>query len=89
MVDSGEIESFSNGITVRNTYDIETNTFRSRFSINLQETGTFFLANTRFSVNDFSEIVISGGVYELGFIEILSSIENANQDGGYQFVVTE
>ncbi|MFD1061856.1 hypothetical protein ACFQ1Q_01260 [Winogradskyella litorisediminis] len=87
--DFGQVEVNSQFNLVRAFYDETTHSFRSRFSINLRESGTFFLANSRFGFNDFTQVIISGGVYELGFVELRTSIENANAEGAYEFQVIE
>ena len=76
-------------ITVRSYYDAMTNSFRSKFSITLKESGTFFLSDNRFGFNDFRGITISGGIFELGFVQINTSINNANTDGAFEITVIE
>lgn len=89
ITESGAIEPNGQNIEVKNFYDESTNSFKSRFSINLQESGTFFLSNTRLIFDDSRQIRISGGIYELGYIEITTSIQNANTEGAYMFEVIE
>lgn len=83
----GLIESFNDVLQVRNTYDATTNTFRSKFSITLKEEGTFYISSDRFNFEDFRAITIYGGVVELGVVSITTSIANAEDNGGYKFVV--
>lgn len=83
----GRIESFNDILQVRNTYDANTNTFRSKFSITLKEEGTFYISSDRFNFEDLGAITIYGGVVELGVVSITTSIDNAEDNGGYKFVV--
>jgi len=83
----GIVENFGNIIQIRNVYDSDTNTFRSQFSITLKETGTYYLSGNRFNIEEFRPISISGGIFELGFVTITTSILNAEENGGYKFVV--
>ncbi|MBT8244579.1 MAG: hypothetical protein HKP48_05875 [Winogradskyella sp.] len=83
----GIVESFGDIIQIRNFYDTDTNTFRSKFSITLKETGTYYLSSNQFNFEDFRGISISGGIYELGFVTITTNILNTEENGGYIFVV--
>ncbi len=86
---TGTTEVNSEFINVINVYDSDSDSFKSTFSITLKETGTFFLSDKRFGFDDFSGIRISGGVFELGFVEINTSIQNSNAEGAYEFIVNE
>jgi hypothetical protein len=83
----GLTEVNGNFMQIRSYYDSNTNTFISEFSITLKESGTFFISDNRFGLNDYRGIFITGGVLELGFAQIKSPIQNANEDGGYRFTV--
>ena len=83
----GITEVNGNFMQIRSYYDSNTNTFISEFSITLKESGTFFISDNRFGLNDYRGIFITGGVLELGFAQIKSAIQNANEDGGYRFTV--
>lgn len=83
----GLTEVNGNFMQIRSYYDSNTNTFISEFSITLKESGTFFISDNRFGLNDYRGIFITGGVLELGFAQIKSAIQNANEDGGYRFTV--
>ena len=83
----GLTEVNGNFMQIRSYYDSNTNTFISEFSITLKESGTFFIYDNRFGLNDYRGIFITGGVLELGFAQIKSAILNANEDGGYRFTV--
>ena len=83
----GLTEVNGNFMQIRSYYDSNTNTFISEFSITLKVSGTFFISDNRFGLNDYRGIFITGGVLELGFAQIKSAIQNANEDGGYRFTV--
>ena len=74
---------FAPSIQVISTYN-GTN-FKSKFGIQLKERGTFFLSSER--IRDNGLIRITGGSADKGFVEILTSIKNADVDGMYKIVV--
>lgn len=86
-ISEGIADSFNDIIQIRNVYDAATNSFRSQFSIVLRETGTYYLSSNRFNFNDSGEIIVSGGIFELGFVTISTTILNAEANGGYKFIV--
>lgn len=70
------VEAFFNGESYANTV-----------SITLAETGTFYLAGLRFLQNNDGQLDIDGGVSEFAFVNINSTIVNANSEGGFEFFV--
>ncbi len=62
-------------------------TYKNRFSIMLLEPGTFYLAGDSFKSHNDGKLSITGGVYSLNYVEINSTIVNANENGAYEFVV--
>ena len=85
----GETETNNEFITTRSYYDSATDSFRSQYSITLREAGTYYLSHTRLNFSDLSKIFITGGIFELGFVEITTCIQNSNGDCAYAFEVTE
>ena len=71
-----EVNSFYNGTH-----------FRSKFGIQLKERGTFYLSSVSALDSRNNSIIISGGEYNKGFIDISTKIVNADADGFYKFVV--
>lgn len=59
--------------------------FRSKFGITLKEKGTYYLSSSNTTTN--GSILITGGDYEFGRIEIRSKIINSNEKGLYMFTV--
>ncbi len=85
----GETLTNNSFIITRSFYDATTDSFISSYSITLRETGTFYLSDNRLAINDFRGIFLTGGIYELGFADIKTSIQNANMENAYEFTVTE
>ncbi|SHH61796.1 hypothetical protein [Winogradskyella jejuensis] len=85
-VNSGDVRLNNQLIEVISLYD--GNTFRSKFSIRLLESGTFYLAGPRLLFNNSGgETTINVGVYEKGFVDITSKIINSDEDGKFVFTV--
>ncbi|WP_299886778.1 hypothetical protein [uncultured Lacinutrix sp.] len=81
----GETAVLSGNAYVSCIYD--GTSFKNKFSINLPEAGTFYLASERFLSDNNGELRISGGIYELGNVNINTIIVNANANGAYEFTV--
>lgn len=61
--------------------------YKSKCSITLAESGTYFLADERFLIDNNGTLNILGGVSEFSFVNITSTIVNANENDGYEFIV--
>ncbi|MDO1500614.1 hypothetical protein Q2T40_10775 [Winogradskyella maritima] len=86
FADEGMVNLSNEIIRVLQGYDEASNSFRSRIRIQLKESGTLFLGG-RGSFAQSNAIEIYGGIYELGFANISTTIRNANAQGLYEFVV--
>ncbi|WP_299116778.1 hypothetical protein [uncultured Winogradskyella sp.] len=72
-----EVISFYNG-----------NSFRSKFNIQLLESGVYYLAGPQFLFNNSNgETTVNLGVYERGYVNITSRIVNSDEQGKYVFTV--
>ena len=60
--------------------------FKSKFGIQLKEIGTFYLSKSQIG-NNTIPLVIFGGDYNKGLIEINTKIVNSDPDGFYKFIV--
>ncbi len=60
--------------------------FKSKFGIQLKESGTFYLSKSQIG-NNTIPLTIFGGDYNKGLIDISTKIINADADGFYKFVV--
>ena len=81
----GEAETNANpGINIVNIYN--GTVFKSKFGIQLKEKGTYYLSGS-YIIKQKSYTQFTGGVYQLGTIEINSTIINADATGLYKFTV--
>jgi len=71
-------------ITVKSFFD--GSQYRSKIGIQLLEAGNYYITD---AFNNSGNVIITGGDYNLSYIRINSKIVNANNEGEYEFTVTE
>ena len=81
----GETSILNGNISFSSLYN--GTSYTNSFSIELVESGTYFLAGNRYLIDDNGQFRIFGGVSEFSFVEINSTIVNSNNFGGYEFTV--
>ncbi|GGI57449.1 hypothetical protein GCM10011444_17580 [Winogradskyella haliclonae] len=85
-ITEGDVRLNNQLIEVISIYD--GNSFRSKFSIQLLESGVYYLAGPELLFNNSNgETTVNLGVYERGYVNITSRIVNSDEQGKYIFTV--
>jgi hypothetical protein len=85
MTTEGLVTVNEEWIQIENTFNGKD--FTSKFSIELLESGTFYIAQSNFGNTNDGKVYINGGGFNKGYITITSNILNSGTNNAYKFTV--